>query len=524
MIKGKKILLIFHDEQSYVMYYISKRLMQDNEVFCFFCGYSETYQKKNEMNRYTYYSTLELLGKERVFTQNELLDTWKEKWKAPPIDFEFLDGIEQKYTHFKNLRLQLLCGQDASRNFHDREVFNYSTFEQDCFLMELTYRCCLKMIEHVSPDYIFDDEDDTMARAVINEIAYKREVPYISIAYSRYDGYVIPTFCLGNKIDNYFLDRYKSYVKGIRTAEEGKKRLVEYRAKKNIVEKKYIGTSTTQNKPYNKLELLKLIYGISVYCFQNGIATRGHSRGFEKSVLFSSNYWNYWKWRMKILFRRQKLFKKNRYFQTPSHKESFVYMPLHLIPESTTFVHAPYWIDELALIKNISKSLPIGWKLYVKEHPAMVGERNLDFYNDIDKLPNVTMVALDYFSSSKEWILNSKGVITINGTTAYEAAMLGKKAIMLGTAPFEILEGITKLTDLNQLNKAVAELDKPLENRKSCEAYIQTVLDFGGQVDIHGTKGAMRESIKNNTELPDAAQRTVDNFYKIYETALDILE
>lgn len=390
--------------------------------------------------------------------------------------------------------------------------------------MELTYRCCISMVEQVCPDYIFDDEDDTMIRAVINEIAYKNRIPYISIAYSRFDGYVIPTFCLGNEIDPYFLNRYKEYFEGIRKDKEGKKRLAEYRERTSIVENKYIGTSTTQNKPYKKIELLKLMYGITVYCFQNGIATAKDSKGFEGSVILSSNYRSFWKWRIKTLLRRQKLFKRNRYFKIPPQNEEFLYMPLHLIPESTTFVHAPYWIDELALIKNISKALPIGWKLYVKEHPAMVGERSLQFYEEIEKLPNVIMVALDYFINSKEWILNSKGVITINGTTAYEAAMLGRKAIMFGTAPFEILDGITKLTDLNQLDKAIWDLEKNIDNKKSCEAYIQTVLDFGEQVDIHGVKGAMRESIKNGTELPDAAQRTANNFYRLYETALDILE
>lgn len=79
-------------------------------------------------------------------------------------------------------------------------------------------------------------------------------------------------------------------------------------------------------------------------------------------------------------------------------------MPLHLIPESTTSILSPFYINELSVIEAVSKSIPAGWFLYVKEHQAMLGERSLSFYKAINKLPNVKMVQLNYYNESKPWI------------------------------------------------------------------------------------------------------------------------
>ena len=47
-------------------------------------------------------------------------------------------------------------------------------------------------------------------------------------------------------------------------------------------------------------------------------------------------------------------------FQVPRNDERYVYMPLHLIPESTTSILTPFYVNELSVIEAVSKSLP-GW-------------------------------------------------------------------------------------------------------------------------------------------------------------------
>lgn len=62
----------------------------------------------------------------------------------------------------------------------------------------------------------------------------------------------------------------------------------------------------------------------------------------------------------------------------------------------------------------------------------MIGERPLGFYKSIKKLYNVKLVKFNYYSDPKSWILNSKGVITISGSTAFEARMLSRPAAVFG--------------------------------------------------------------------------------------------
>lgn len=523
MFKNKKLLLVCHDEHTYAMYYIAKQLMASNDVYAVFCGYSETYEPEHEMNRGTYYAMVKLIGKERVYTQNAILDTWRQEWPNLNVDYNYLQTIEKKYTHFKGFRLQLLCGQNVSRNFHNRQYFTYSTYEQDCYLLELTYKFVLNMMEEISPDFILDNEDESMLRAVVNEVAYDKRIPYLSISDTRFNDYVIPKSGPDEGNMGYFMKRYEEYVSDMREVTEGYEKLTEYRRRTNIAESKFIGTTTAQISPLSFVNYMKQIYGLTRYSMDLSSKENHYEKKLQNTIFFFGTPYKFWKNSIRNLQTRQKLFQRNKYFKKPVEQETYVYMPLHLIPESTTFVQAPMWIDELALIKNISKVLPVTWNLYVKEHPAMLGERALEFYEEVNRLTNVKMVRLDYYQTSKEWIQNAVGVITINGSTAFEAVMLGKRAMMFGETSFGMLDGITKISDINLLPAAIAQLEKPVENSKSCAAYIQTVLDYGEQLDMMGRAMNMRKSIISGDELDEKSKVVITKLLRIYDKAQELI-
>ena len=50
----------------------------------------------------------------------------------------------------------------------------------------------------------------------------------------------------------------------------------------------------------------------------------------------------------------------------------FVYFPLQIMPERTILISSPFNTNQIEIIRHISKSLPIGYKLCVKEHPVQV--------------------------------------------------------------------------------------------------------------------------------------------------------
>ena len=96
--------------------------------------------------------------------------------------------------------------------------------------------------------------------------------------------------------------------------------------------------------------------------------------------------------------------------------EPFIFFPLHYEPERTLSTDAPYFTNQLETITNIAKSLPINFRLYVKEHPVMktMGWRSISYYKKILELPNVKLI----HPSLKPVLLYKKCalVITITGT------------------------------------------------------------------------------------------------------------
>ena len=71
-----------------------------------------------------------------------------------------------------------------------------------------------------------------------------------------------------------------------------------------------------------------------------------------------------------------------------------IFFPLHTEIERTLLITAPFYLNQIEIIKNIAKSIPINYTLIVKEHPFQTarGWRSTDEYNEIMNIPNVELV------------------------------------------------------------------------------------------------------------------------------------
>jgi hypothetical protein len=195
-------------------------------------------------------------------------------------------------------------------------------------------------------------------------------------------------------------------------------------------------------------------------------------------------------------------------------------MPLHLIPESTTFVKAPFYINELNIIEQVSKSLPIGWKLYVKEHQAMLGERSFSFYKSVKKIPNVKLVKFNYYDDPKPWIEKAKGVITISGTGAYEAALLGKKSLVFGDVPFNLIESIYRVNSFEQLPSLISSFGL-VDNIKSCAAYIAAIKSVGKEINLKYLMAEGEAIINGDCKMSHQFDDQIDNLASFFESAFN---
>jgi hypothetical protein len=87
------------------------------------------------------------------------------------------------------------------------------------------------------------------------------------------------------------------------------------------------------------------------------------------------------------------------------------------------------YIYPLDTIREIALALPLGTKLYVKEHVAFFPQRPFSFYRELKKIPNVVIV--DRRENVFELMQNSLGVITFGGTMGWEAYLLGIPVVTL---------------------------------------------------------------------------------------------
>lgn len=136
------------------------------------------------------------------------------------------------------------------------------------------------------------------------------------------------------------------------------------------------------------------------------------------------------------------------YYQIADMSKKYVYFPLHYQPESSTLVCAAKYEKQLFFIDSWAKSIPADTLLYVKEHYAVLGHRDLMFYKELKKYPNVVLV--NPWVSSRELILNAVAVTTLTGTVGFEAMLLRKPIIISGNVFYENAPGVIKVDDIYQ--------------------------------------------------------------------------
>lgn len=138
--------------------------------------------------------------------------------------------------------------------------------------------------------------------------------------------------------------------------------------------------------------------------------------------------------------------KSKKYYCEADFEKKYIYYPLHYQPEASTCVCAEKYEKQMYYIDSWAKSLPADTVLYVKEHYALLGHRDPQFYVDLQKYPNVKLI--DPWESSRKLIENAMVVTTLTGTAGLEAILLRKPVIVCGNAVYENAPGVIKLDDI----------------------------------------------------------------------------
>ena len=491
MLTNKNILLICKEKSSFAMYHLGKELEKKNKVSYFFI-YNPEVLNKTINYRQTFFYFKEKIDTNNIYDVNDLNIKFLKNQKNIKIDYNRLKTIEKKYTYFNCLNQQLLSSQSTSTPHHTRWYFNPTSYEENLYWLLLNYDKAEDVFDKFNPDCIFDLYDTgEIQRTIINEIAHHKKIPYVNKEHSRYQSYNIPTFTLGRSLDSYFKYKFTKNRNGnINNLKQYINEVKEYQSQKTVMPLIYKGTNTTS---YN-FSLFQMIRYVIVKC-RNFIKQQFDSYLNDETKismnmpLFSNPY-------KRLLFainfaiKKYYLYSKlNRHFEIPKD-EKYIYMPLHKVPESSTYIKAPMYVNESILIEAISKLLPIDWVLYVKEHQDMIGEREIDFYKKMKKFQNVKIVKPNFYKDPKPWIEKSMGVVTISGTTAFEASMLN----ISPTSSIFLANLIPEITVYDTYPKTIDEVGDMLrliesnkwikDNTTDCAAYLKTIKEVGIPINL----------------------------------------
>lgn len=150
----------------------------------------------------------------------------------------------------------------------------------------------------------------------------------------------------------------------------------------------------------------------------------------------------------------------------------YVFVALHKQPEASIDVIGRYYEDQYTNIVNLWRIVPDDWLVLVKEHTNAIGDRSLRFYMKLARLHNLLFLREN--EDSHEIIRHSELVFTVSGTVAYEAALMGKRAVTLAPTFFNRAPNCRQigLDDLKQARDINDIMDDSTEAVSDLESFV----------------------------------------------------
>lgn len=159
---------------------------------------------------------------------------------------------------------------------------------------------------------------------------------------------------------------------------------------------------------------------------------------------------------------------------------------LHMQPEASIDVLGAYNSDQFHIIQNIARSLPADAVVVVKEHPQAVGDRVREFYNAVNDLPNAVLVHPE--SDNWELTAGAFAVVTVSGTAAYQAALLGTPSVVFSDVFFAELPLVHRCRSQEELPDVLKKCMDSDRNpdRAACTAFLAKLMKNSFEGSVYG--------------------------------------
>jgi capsule polysaccharide modification protein KpsS len=428
----------------------------------FYFGLSKFFQNsENEL-----FGIFDVTNSTKEFLKNQKIVKFSNEWyyhdyikKNINVDLEYLKSFEKKYD--VNLWL-LVSNERIFFNFNYFYKFSkneiLSILEQECKLFE-------KILDTTTFDYLIMPAPNFHHDYLFYKMCKIKKIKVLILNYSRFGKKSIIT----NDLDKITLSKSNNYSQPLRTQQELLDYLKGFDYFKNNLD--FASTFMSSKK--------QLIYAIFHFIFvsnnNNNIYTY-YGRTKIKVLLKTA-----------ILTLKEKYLKKSlqKYFEKKiNNKLNFFYFPLQVEPENSILLNSPFLTNQLEVIKNISKSLPIDYELYVKEHPMMLtrGWRDSSFYKKILDLPNTRL--LHPLIDNEKLLENCSGVITISSTAGMEAAFYGKPSIVFADVLYSMLPSVHKISNIDLLPDMISSILNEKINFSDVSEFVNFIDDNSIDFDL----------------------------------------
>lgn len=206
--------------------------------------------------------------------------------------------------------------------------------------------------------------------------------------------------------------------------------------------------------------------------------------------------------------------------------KNFIYFPLHTEPEAKILSTSPFYSNQIGVIENIARSIQIDQILYVKEHPGQKSKlwRSIEDYKKIIELPNVKLVHPTF--NSQELISKSVAVISITGSTGFEALFYKKPVILFSDEYYDVLSMVKKVENITQLPNIIKNHLKNFKfNNIELNALMTAINTQSISLPYFSIMkdGLILSSIQRNSENPQKCIEQFQKFYSTYENYFELI-
>ena len=434
------------------------------------------------------YAVIDITNRTKKFFEEQNLVNFQKIWflhdhiqKTYKIDIDYLRNFEKKYS----INLWQL-GFNERIFYQHNEFYKFtqdeilSILEKECKLYEL-------ILDEIQPDFLITSETALHQQHLFYEICRKRGIKVLMLNQSKFAYKCIISQEL-HKLDS--MPALSKIPSKKRTFDE----LLNVLTSTDNTKQLQLYSKNFGNSKSSKLK------AVSEYIFKSDNSnTETHFSYYGRSKF---------KVLVDYLIKSRKATTRksfiDKYLEYEIYdNEQFVLFTLHQEPERTLLIAAPFYTNQLEVIRHIAKSLPPGYKLYVKEHFSQLLRewREISYYKEIIEIPNVRL----YHPSAniEPLIQKSSLVISIGGTTSFEAAFYQKPSIIMADLGFAILPSVQKLNSLEELPLMIRHGLETKVNSDDLDKYLSILDEHSFDFDLKGYESNEANSFRYGGNYQD---------------------